>query len=330
MESNGRSSDAGYATSAPVLVVVVLVVLTVAIPPLVVADDTCGQATPELPVTPVAFVEGTFDRSEGITFNAEGRLFVAANQAVWTVSTDGGAVRLAELFTNLGMAPLGERDVLVADFGPTNAFQDGPNDDGIVWRVTPEGDKRVVATGIGDPNFILVRPDGSFLVSDDATDEIFLVEESGKVSLFSDAIDHPNGLAFSLDGRSLFVAQIFKSLGPVVSDDRIWRLPLDEQGRPAGQPVVIARTNDGGAPDGLAMDCLGGLYVAANGEGRIYRFDTQTGDRELIAENLTAVASLAFGRGEYDHHAIYASSTRRGGGIIWKVDVGVTGAPLHH
>ena len=42
---------------------------------------------------------------------------------------------MADLYTNLGMAAIGERDVLVADFGPTNRFNDGPNDDGVVWRI---------------------------------------------------------------------------------------------------------------------------------------------------------------------------------------------------
>jgi len=40
------------------------------------------------------------------------------------------------------------------------------------------------------------------------------------------------------------------------------------------------------------------------------------------------VASMAFGQGEFDHTAIYATSTLQG--KVWKVVVGVTGMPLHH
>ena len=40
---------------------------------------------------------------------------------------------MAELYSNLGLAPIGERDILMADFGPTNRFNQGPNADGIVW-----------------------------------------------------------------------------------------------------------------------------------------------------------------------------------------------------
>jgi len=229
--------------------------------------------------------------------------------------------------TNLGLAPIGKRDILVADFGPTNAFDHGPNDDGIVWRVTPEGDKTIAATGMGDPNFVLVLKDGSFLVSDDATNEVFIVDREGKTSLFTTAIDHPNGLALSQDGSTLYVAQIFRSIRPIIADNRVWSLSL-EGGRPKGEPKVVTETGLGGANDGLAMDVQGRVYIAANGEAKIWRFDPKTEELELIARRMPGVASLAFGQGEFDHHAIYATSTRAG--LVWKVPVSVAGAPLHH
>jgi sugar lactone lactonase YvrE len=285
-------------------------------------DDQTG-----FPVTPTVLMEGKFQRCEGIAFNGEGDLYVAGNRALWRVGTDGDVTKIAELYSNLGLAPIGERDILMADFGPTNRFDTGPNADGIVWRITPEGEKtRVVDGGIGDPNFVLVRPDGSFLVSDDATDEIFLVDTQGRVTLFTDAIGHPNGLALSADGSTLYVAQIFASLRPLVIDDRVWALPL-EDGQPAGAPEVIARLGEQAANDGLALDELGRIYVAANGQGKIWRIDPATRETVLIAENMPGVASLAFGQGAFDHHAIYATSTRTG--RVWEVKVGVGGAPLY-
>ncbi|NIM52817.1 MAG: hypothetical protein GTN62_15195 [Gemmatimonadales bacterium] len=280
------------------------------------------------PIDATVLVDGKFDRCEGIAFNGEGQLYVAGNRALWRVSTDGQVTQIAELYSNLGLAPIGPRDILMADFGPTNRFNHGPNDDGIVWRITPEGKKtRVVDGGIGDPNFVLVRSDGSFLVSDDATDEIFLVDTAGTVNLFTDAVGHPNGLALSADGSTLFVAQIFVSLRPFVVDDRVWAVPLAE-GLAAGPPEVIARLGERAGNDGLAMDELGRVYVAANGAGQIWRIDPATREKVLIAENMPGVASLAFGQGDFDHHAIYATSTRTG--KVWEVKVGVGGARLHH
>ena len=60
-----------------------------------------------------------------------------------------------------------------------------------------------------------------------------------------------------------------------------------------------------------------------------FRFDPRSEEVTMIAEGMTGVASLVFGEGNFDRTAIYATSTRRGAGKIWKVPVGVRGAPLH-
>lgn len=282
----------------------------------------------ELPVEPQLFIDA-FDAAEGITFNAEGDLYIAANRALWRATPRGGVQKVTGLYTNLGMAGIGERDVLVADFGPTNVFRDGPNSDGIVWRVSPEGDKRAVVTGIADPNFILVREDGSFLVSDDGTDKIYLAEPDGAVSIWTQSIPYPNGMALSSDGSTLYVAQIFLQLSPPDSlfTDKLWELPVAD-GRPAGPPVVAAATGGSGL-DGLAMDEHGRVYIADNQVGKLWRFDPRDGELVLVASGMSNIASLVFGEGDFDREAIYATSTFDGGGKIWKVPVGARGAPLH-
>ncbi len=283
------------------------------------------QGAIKFPVKPELFTE-QFRAAEGITFNGEGRLFIGANNAIWLVEPDGKARKIADVHRHLGQAAIGERDILAADFGPTNVFQHGPNNDGIVWRITPEGEKTVVAAGIADPNAVLVLPDKSFLVSDDGTDKIYQVR-NGKVAIWSSVVPYPNGMALSRDGEVLYVAQIFSGLQPLVVDDRIWALPL-VNGVPSGAPTLAARTGEGGV-DGLVADELGRIYVADNGAGKIFRFDPGSGEVILIAEGMPAVASLVFGAGDFDHEAIYATSTLRGGGKIWKVRVGVKGGKLN-
>lgn len=278
------------------------------------------------PVTPQVFSR-QFRAAEGITFNGQGQLFIGANTSVWIARPDGTATEIADVTTHLGQAGIGSRDILAADFGPTNVFRDGPNEDGIVWRITPEGGKTIAATGIADPNFILVLRDGSWLVSDDGIDKIYRVR-SGKTEIWSSAIAYPNGMALSLDQRTMYVAQIFTQLNPVVFDNRIWSIPLDAASNPAGPPVLLARVGNGGV-DGLAVDENGQVYVADNQGGRIWRIDPQSGQVLLIAEGMPNVASLVFGEGEFDREAIYATSTERGGGTIWKVPVGVRGARLN-
>jgi sugar lactone lactonase YvrE len=289
-------------------------------------EDAAGE--PDFPVEARILVDGVFQRCEGIAFNGAGDLFVAGNAALWQVDTAGEATKIAVMYSNLGLAPIGERDILMADFGPSNRFNLGPNADGIVWRVTPEGDTtRVVDGGIGDPNFVMVLADGSFLVTDDATDEILWVGEDGQPRLFTDAVGHPNGIALSNDGSTLYVAQIFESLRPTVTSGKVWAVPL-EDGDLAGLPELLVDLGDGAANDGLALDEHGRVYVAANGVGQIWRVDPPSGESVLIAENMPGAASIAFGRGAFDHEAIYVTSTRTG--RVWEVGVGAKGAALHH
>lgn len=291
------------------------------------AQEATAQEELSFPVEARVLVDGAFQRCEGIAFNGEGDLYVAGNAALWRVSTEGEVTQIADMYSNLGLAPIGDRDILMADFGPTSRFSQGPNDDGIVWRITPEGEKtRVLDGGLGDPNALWVLEDGYFLVSDDATDEVFIAHLDGRVSLFTDGVGHPNGIAVSPDGSTLYVAQIFKSLRPLLPDGRLWAVPLGEN-LEVGPAELIVDLGDAAANDGIALDALGRIYVAANGTGEIWRVDPETRETVLIAENMPGAASIAFGQGDFDHHAIYVTSPRTG--RVWEVKVGVGGAPLH-
>jgi gluconolactonase len=159
------------------------------------------------------------------------------------------------------------------------------------------------------------------------------VAPGGDVSVFSDAIPFPNGLALSRDGTSLYVAQIFRRAptDPPPArfqefSDRLWRLPLLDN-RPAGPPVVLFRTGGETGPDGLALDSDGRIYLSAAREGQLWRVDPATGTGELLADGLPGLASLAFGRGAFDHQSLYATQIR--GGRLLRFAVGATGAEPH-
>lgn len=297
---------------------------------LISAVAQTGDDSVTFPVEPVLFADEPFTGCEGISFNGEGRLFVTCNRAFWELGTDGSARQITELFSNLGTAPYGERDLLVADFGPTNAFRNGRNTDGIIWRISPEGEKEQVSAGMGDPNFILVLEDRSYLVSDDATADIYHVGDDGIPELWSTAVNHPNGLALSEDGNTLYVAQIFSNIRPVVGTDLIWAMSLKD-GKPVKDARLVVRAGPNASPDGLAMDSEGRLYIAANRAGKIWRYDPGTDEMLLIAEGMFGCASLAFGAGDFDHKSIYATTTfaQGRGGKIWRIPVGTTGARLY-
>lgn len=269
-------------------------------------------------VAPEVLIEGRFTGAEGLAFSNEGRLYMAADRAVWEVLPDFSTRRLGGFASNLGLAAVGPRDILFADFGPLVRPQAGTNDDGIVWRLTPEGDARAVARGIGDPNAIVVLPDGRLLVSDDFTNHIYEVSPSGVVSVFTDRIPFPNGLALAPDASALYVAQIFSREpdGPPPArfeafSDRVWRLPLRDL-RPYGPPEVLFRTGGETGPDGLVIGPDGSLYLSAARVGQLWRIDPETGRGTLLADGLPGLASLAFGRGRFDATALYATQIRGG------------------
>jgi sugar lactone lactonase YvrE len=286
--------------------------------------------SPSFPTRPELFVDDPFEGCEGIAFNGEGRLFATCNRAFWEVRADGSVEKLADLESNLGVAGYGESDLLVADFGPTNAFRHDRNNDGVVWRISADGETRVAhARGIGDPNFILVLEDESYLVSDDATSDIYRVTRDGSVSLYTTAVKHPNGMVMSRDGKTLYVAQMFSNIRPVVGVNRLWAMRIQE-GRPFRDARVVATTGPGSMPDGLTMDALGRVYIAANRERKIWRYDPESEETVLIAEGIPGAGSLVFGEGVFDRRSLYITSTFTGGegGKIWRVPVGVEGAPV--
>lgn len=283
---------------------------------------------PQFPIEPAILVDEPFDACEGIAFSGEGRLFVSCNKALWEVSHDATVRKLFDLESNLGLAAYGPRDVLVADFGPTSAFRQDRNHDGLIYRATPEGAQSIFATGIGDPNAILVRADGSLLVSDDATADIYAVTPTGAVSLFTTAVSHPNGMVLSDDGRSLYVARIFHTIRPVVFDNTVWAIRLDDDGKPhASAPRLVFSTDPGGGNDGLAIDAQGRIYVSTPVTGKLWRYDPATEQTVLIAAGMPGIAGLAFGRGDFDPLSIYAAATfaQGQGGKIYRIPVGITG-----
>jgi hypothetical protein len=74
----------------------------------------------KFPVEAELFVDEGFQGCEGISFNGEGRLFATCSRALYEINADRSTRKISELFSNFGTAAIRERDLLVADFGPTN------------------------------------------------------------------------------------------------------------------------------------------------------------------------------------------------------------------
>ncbi|MCA9658968.1 MAG: SMP-30/gluconolactonase/LRE family protein [Myxococcales bacterium] len=266
------------------------------------------------------FYQGFKDGSEGITFGADGLLYATTDGIVWRLTPDGVAAQFAAVPDALGLAPWANGDLVVASFGVYN------QPDGAIYTVDAAGTPTFLVDGIDSPNFVTIAADGSALVSDDFDTRVFRVTPGGELSVALENVPSPNGMAYSPDGASLFVASTF------TDDGQLTRYDVDADGMPIEASArEILHLGIGSTPDGIAVDEDNRVYVAANLLNQIWRVDgnaeTLT-EGELVTDAVKNPASLAFGRGpDYDPCSIYV--TELDGDRIVRVAVGSRGAPLY-
>jgi gluconolactonase len=116
------------------------------------------------------------------------------------------------------------------------------------------------------PNDIVVRKDGHIYFTDPAFGDqadtrelsfygVYHITPKGVMSLIAKPAGRPNGIAFSPNGKILYVDN---------SDDRNVRAyDVDRNGEVSNERVVVS--NIDGPPDGMKVDEKGNLYITAKG-----------------------------------------------------------------
>ncbi|HHH52638.1 MAG TPA: SMP-30/gluconolactonase/LRE family protein, partial [Bacteroidetes bacterium] len=95
---------------------------------------------------------------------------------------------------------------------------------------------------------------------------IFMVKGKTKeVVLLKDNLAFPNGIAFSFDGKNLFVCESAKN--------RILKFDVNKNGTLINKTEFVVLP--GGDPDGIAFDVKGNLYVAHFGTGHLFVINKQ-------------------------------------------------------
>ena len=262
------------------------------------------------------FITGLPDGSEGITFDAEGNLFITAEHSkVFKVGADGELTELAETPDAVVIAADADGNLFIAGWG---ALDDLEVADGLVYKVTPAGDVTKLFEGsIINANFVTRTPWGSWLISDDTKHHIWEMQDDGTGELWSELVATPNGMVFSADGSTLYVANTFSP------DSEVYAIIVEN--KKAKSVEILANLNPGTLNDGLAMDREGWVYVAANAAGAIVKISPE-GEVITVVDSLFSPASLAFGEGDdFDPCSIYVTSLR--GDKVWRIAVGVPGLP---
>jgi sugar lactone lactonase YvrE len=104
----------------------------------------------------------------------------------------------------------------------------------------------------------------------------------------------PNGLAFSPDGRTMYLSDSHPSVR------RIWAFDLDEAGLPHRQRVFVDMHQHPGRPDGAAVDVDGCYWTCANDAGQIHRFTPDGRLDRSIQVPVSKPSMCAFGGSDMD------------------------------
>lgn len=222
------------------------------------------------------------------------------------------------LFTEAGGA------VLLADSGNRLVARFNPADKSRTTLAERYEGKR-----FNSPNDVTARGDGTVFFTDppyglkDGNDSpvkelgvngVYRIDADGSVHLLDDTLSLPNGLAFSPDGNTLYVANSD-------AERPIWMAYTLDAGGNVVDRRVFADASDlmgegvHGLPDGLAVSSAG--LVFATGPGGVLVFDA-SGKRLGRIETGNAIANAAFG----DHgRTLYMASHR----YLARVPLKVTG-----
>lgn len=184
------------------------------------------------------------DNANGNVLDAEGRLVTCEHRTRRVVrrEADGSLTVLADRFED----------------EPLNS----PND----AALAPDG-----AIWFTDPVFGIRQPDeGLQAEPEQGARRVYRIDPTGRLDAMVDTLDQPNGIAFSPDGRTLYVAESGAALNPE-GPRAIVAFAIQADGRP-GEGRTFAAL-DSGVPDGLAVDSTGRLYAACEDGVRIYAAD---------------------------------------------------------
>ena len=194
-----------------------------------------------------------------------------------------------------------------------------------VARVDLDGGTRtaLVSTFEGapfnSPNDLVMAADGTLYFTDpdyqrkaapggQPLTRVYRLHE-GKTTVVDGTLRNPNGIALSPDGGTLYVA------GGTDGGDVLRAYPLHD-GVP-GDGRDLARISGG---DGLAVDCLGNIYVTEHGERRVRVFSPAGQVLATIRVDAN-ITNAAFG-GD-DRRTLFLT----GAASLWSVDLDVAGLP---
>ena len=150
-----------------------------------------------------------------------------------------------------------------------------------------------------------------------------------ELTLLLDGLIVPNGMAFSPDGRTMYLSDSH----PTVQS--IWTFDYDtDTGTPRNRRLFVDMTTLPGRPDGAAIDQDGCYWICGNDAGLIHRFTPEGRLDKSLAVPVKKPAMCAFGGPLLD--TLYVTSIRPAGidlsdqplaGGVFALNPGTRGLP---
>jgi sugar lactone lactonase YvrE len=126
---------------------------------------------------------------------------------------------------------------------------------------------------------------------------------SGELHTLLNGFKKPNGLAFSPDGRTMYLSDSHPDVRAV------WAFDYDSRtGVPSNQRSFIDMSSFAGRPDGATVDTDGCYWICGTDAGRVYRYTPQGVLDQAIEVPVAKPSMCAFGGA--DLHTLYITSMR--------------------
>jgi gluconolactonase len=266
--------------------------------PVVLFAMTALAADPGSPFPADAKVEklaGGFKFTEGSKPDADGNVYFTdqPNDRIHVWSTDG---KLSTF-----MEPSGRSNGLFIDAkGKLWACADEKNE---LWTIDVKTKEKTVVVKdfkgklLNAPNDVWVGPDGSAYFTDpmyarnywtrDKAEQqdaraVYHLNPKGELSRVEGAFKQPNGITGSLDGKTLYVADI--------NDKKTYSYTIGDGGKPTDRKLFCEAGSDG-----MTVDAAGNVYLTS---GKVLVFD-KTGKKVTELSVPESPANVCFGGKEF-------------------------------
>ncbi|KAF3761632.1 hypothetical protein M406DRAFT_342393 [Cryphonectria parasitica EP155] len=132
----------------------------------------------------------------------------------------------------------------------------------------------------------------------------------------------PNGPVWSPDNRTMYVCE--------TPGGRIFRYDYDLEHGTASNKSLFAELQEGGMPDGMAVDVEGHVWVAANSQGKLVRLNPEG---EVVAVCAVPGAKMtscpAFGGKDMKTLFVTSIASEGSTGHVYRIEVDVPGIRRH-